>query len=182
MVSMKLNILGISGSVRTRSVNLAILKHIKDIYSNKLDLEIYNEIERLPHFNPDIENDKLPQEVKLLRDKIDSADAIIFCSPEYVFSIPGALKNAIEWHVSTTIFSKKPVGIIIAAASGEKALESLTLIMKTLEAQTSDKIRLLIKGAKGKIGLNDEIKDCDTRNDINMFIEALIPFINNKIV
>ena len=66
------------------------------------------------------------------RKSIEEADAVLICTPEYVFSLPGILKNALEWTVSTTVFSDKPTALLTASSSGEKAHESLLLVMKTL--------------------------------------------------
>ena len=78
----------------------------------------------------------------------------IFSTPEYIFSIPGRLKNLLEWCVSTTVFSEKPVAVITASASGEKGHEELLLILKTLGAMADDKHQVLIKGIKGKFDGN----------------------------
>ncbi|WP_230470731.1 NADPH-dependent FMN reductase [Flavobacterium cheongpyeongense] len=86
----------------------------------------------------------------LFRDKIIAAEGIIICTSEYVFSLPGSLKNALEWCVSTTIFSTKRVGLITASASGETVHEQLLLIMKTLEAKFQKERQLLIAGIRGK--------------------------------
>lgn len=146
----KTKILAISGSTRKNSSNGAILNFIAEQYKEVLDVEIFDKIDKLPHFNPDLDNENPPNEIVDFRNLIQSADGVLVCTPEYVFSLPGSLKNTIDWNVSTTIFSNKPVAIIVAAASGEKALESLGLIMTTIESKISSK--LLIQGAKGKIG------------------------------
>jgi len=126
---------------------------------------------QLPHFNPDIDKDGiLPNSIQDFRDKIHEADSVLICTPEYVFSLPGSLKNAIEWTVSTTLFSHKPVAIITAAASGEKAHESLLLIMKTIEAKLSPQSQLLISGGKSKINSTGEITDPATLNKIKELI------------
>src|SRR5205814_1264957 len=89
-----------------------------------------------------------------------------------IFSVPSGLKNAIEWCVSTTVFSKKPVGIITASASGEKGHEELKLIMRTIETIFTEDTTLLIKGIKGKVDENGNIKDDKTNTALMHFIEA----------
>ncbi len=128
-------VLAISGSTRIQSSNHRILHFLSDRFGKRMEMEIYEGIDRLPHFNPDLEDGNAPAMVADFRNRINTADAVLFCTPEYVFSLPGSLKNAIEWTVSTTIFSNKPTALLVAAASGDKALESLRLIMTTLEAQ-----------------------------------------------
>jgi chromate reductase len=124
----------------------------------------------LPHFNPDLDKESPPEKILSFRNKIAQTDGIIICTPEYVFSLPGSLKNALEWCVSTTIFSKKKVGLITASASGEMAHEQLVLIMKTLEAQFEDKNLLLIQGVRGKINVEGKITNEETLNSLQKFI------------
>lgn len=71
-------------------------------------------------------------------------------TPEYIFSIPSGLKNAIEWCVSTNVFSDKPLGLITASANGLKGHEVLQMIMRTLETRFNENTLLLIQGIKGK--------------------------------
>jgi len=170
----KKKIVAISGSTKKDSSNITILKFIEESYQELLEVDIFDDIDQLPHFNPDLDNANAPTIIKDFRNQIQSADGVIICTPEYVFSLPGSLKNALEWNVSTTIFSNKPVVIIVAAASGEKAMESLELIMTTIEFRIAKNSKLLIKGVKGKIGMNGEIKDRDTAEKIKALVESLI--------
>lgn len=125
-------------------------------YADRMEIEVFTQIDKLPHFNPD--DTATPQaSVVELRSKIEQADGVIICSPEYVFSLPGSLKNAIEWTVSTTVFSSKPVALIVAAASGHKAFESLELVMKTIEARILDDSKVLINGIKGRFNKEGEL-------------------------
>jgi len=157
---MKKQILAIPGSVRKASINRAVLKYIKQTFKEKLDIEIYDKVDQLPIFNPDLEGDLLPEIVKALQNKIKAADGIIISTPEYVFSLPSNLKNLLEWHVSTTLFSKKPVALIIAAASGKHAFQSLDLVMSTItEGPISDELKLLLQGIGKKIDTNGRITD-----------------------
>lgn len=176
----KKKILAISGSTRKQSSNEKILAFVAKTYSELLEVDLYTEIAQLPHFASDADENHLPDSVLNLRSRIERADGVLFCSPEYVFSLPGSLKNAIEWTVSTTLFSNKPVGIIVAAASGEKALESLHLIMTTLESMVDEKSMLLIKGAKGKIDEHGDIKDPATKENIERVVQSLIKTMDKK--
>ena len=83
------------------------------------------------------------------------------------------LKNAIEWCVSTTVFSDKPVGIITASASGEKAHEELKLIMQTVQAIVHEETCLLIKGVKGKVGEEGEMIDAKTEAELRMLVRMI---------
>jgi len=149
-------------------------------YGSGVEFEIYTELAGLPHFNPDLDKDSAPTLVEELREKIKKADGVLICTPEYVFSLPGVLKNALEWCVSTTVFSAKPVAIITASASGAKAHESLQLIMKTIESELRPETQLLIQGAKGKVSSEGEIKDKSTADQLKNLAAAFAAHLNEK--
>lgn len=162
----------IIGSTRAQSSNLKLVQKIEAALIDNFDFVIYESLSALPHFNPDLDNEQPPAQVVELRKQIAAADGILICTPEYVFSLPGSLKNAIEWCVSTTVFSKKPIGLITASASGEKAHEELQLIMKTVETIFTEETTLLIRGIKGKFDDHGNIKDADTQTKLNIFIAS----------
>lgn len=170
----KKKLFGIPGSIRSGSVNELILKEIEVLYQDFIELEIYKDLSSLPYFSPDLDKEEPPINVRDFRKKIEEADGIIFCTPEYIFSLPGALKNAIEWTVSTTIFSHKPTAFIIASALGEKAFESLNLILNTLEVKMVDDSKLLLKGARSKVDKDGKITDRETLNAIDRLVKTFL--------
>ena len=170
-MSEKKKILAISGSTRKDSTNLQILKVIGKSVNSEYDYQIFEGLADLPHFNPDIDNETPPKEVENFRKLVEESVGVIICTPEYVFSLPGSLKNALEWGVSTTVFSKKKVGLITASASGEMAHEQLILIMKTLEAQLEEENLLLIQGVRGKINEEGKIINDETLIALKKFID-----------
>jgi chromate reductase, NAD(P)H dehydrogenase (quinone) len=115
-----------------------------------------------------------------LRNPIQNADGVIICTPEYVFSIPSGLKNAIEWCIATTIFTDKPCGLITASASGEKGHEELQLIMKTVMVKFTDETTLLIQGVKGKFDEQGNLIDNKIYKQLGNFIDAYINLINSN--
>jgi NAD(P)H-dependent FMN reductase len=106
--------------------------------------------------------------------KIEEASGVVICTPEYVFSLPGTLKNALDWTVSTTVFSDKPVAIITASSSGKKAHESLELVMKTLGAKIGQKSKLLIQGVRSKINSEGKISDEATWKEIKELCDSFV--------
>jgi chromate reductase len=155
---MKKNILAIVGSASKESSNLKLVEYISSICLD-YDVTIFNALHTLPHFDPALTDINIPNEIVAIRNAIADADGIIICTPEYIFSIPSGLKNLIEWCVSTTVFSKKPLGLITASTQGEKCHEELKLIMKTFETIFTDETTLLIQGVKSKISAGGVIKD-----------------------
>ena len=168
----KKNILAIIGSASSNSTNLKLVEKIASLTSKEFNLTIYSDLKTLPHFDPVLSSDNPPKQIIEFRKSIDQADGIIICTPEYVFSIPSGLKNAIEWCISTTIFSEKPSGLITASASGQKGHEELQLIMKTAMAKFTNETTLLIQGVKGKFDEQNNLKDIETTENLNGFIDA----------
>lgn len=177
---MKKKVLAICGSTRTQSANLFIIQHIVKLLSSEVEFEIDNDISLLPYFNPDLDTDRVPNIVESFRKKIRKADGILICTPEYVFSLPGVLKNAIEWCVSTTVFSEKPVALITASASGTIAHESLQLVMKTIYADLRKETQLLIQGAKGKVNKEGEITDAVVAEQLKKLAAAFVIQLNER--
>jgi NAD(P)H-dependent FMN reductase len=171
MPAAKIKILAITGSTRKNSSNFRILTYVSNHLDSKFEVEIFEDIDKLPHFNPDLDNQNPPKEIHSFRNKIINTEGVIICTPEYVFSLPGSLKNALEWCVSTTIFSNKKMGLITASASGEMGHEQLLLVMKTLEAKFDDTTQLLIQGVRGKVNDEGEIVSMETAEALQNFIK-----------
>jgi chromate reductase len=166
-------VFAICGSTRSNSSNLQLLNAIKELYINELDIEIYNSLFEMPHFNPDLQDDAIPSIIHHFRNSIKTADGVLICTPEYVFSLPGVLKNAIEWTIATTVFSEKPVALITASGLGQKAHESLLLIMKTIYASYTEDTQLLISGARTKVS-ESRITDDETLSHIQTLMNSFI--------
>ncbi|MDQ1855499.1 MULTISPECIES: NADPH-dependent FMN reductase [unclassified Chryseobacterium] len=146
-------ILVIIGSASANSSNQKLMEQVLENMDNT-DCQMYTDLAFLPHFDTALTDNHTPEEVLKIREDIKNASGVIFSTPEYIFSIPGRVKNLLEWCVSTTVFSEKPVAVITASASGERGHEELLLILKTLGAVTDDKHQALIKGIKGKFDGN----------------------------
>jgi len=179
-MSAKKNILVIIGSTRTNSSNFRLVKKLEELARDIFEIIFYQGLTELPYFNPDLDNENPPKQVIDLRQQIANADGIIVCTPEYVFSLPGSLKNAIEWCVSTTVFSQKSIGLITASASGEKAHEELRLVMRTLEARFTEATSVLIKGIKGKFNEEGDLTDAETIARLKKFIAAFNEQLNDN--
>lgn len=182
VMNAKKKIIAIIGSASSHSANLKLAEKIADLTSDIFDLTIYNSLKKLPHFDPELSTNNPPIDIIEFRTSIDQADGIIICTPEYVFSIPSGLKNAIEWCIATTIFSDKPCGLITASAIGQKGHEELQLIMKTAMANFTNETTLLIEGVKGKIDDQGNLTDPDTRKQLDNFITNFNNLINTKII
>ena len=174
----KKKIFVIVGSTKANSSNLKLIKKLGELSIEDFQITIFEGLSKLPHFNPDLDNENPPREIIEFRQQIADSDGVIICTPEYIFSLPGSLKNAIEWCVSTIIFSFKPAGLILASASGEKGLEELKLIMKTIGAKFTEETTLLIQGIKGKFNKEGYLSDKETIDRLNDFIIAFNRLLN----
>lgn len=142
-------IVAIVGSLRMQSSNRRLMREVESLATGVFEIDFYEELGRLPHFNPDLDTENPPLEVVAFRQRIAAADGVLVCTPEYIFGLPGSLKNAFEWCVSTTLFSGKPVAFITASVLGTKAHDELRLTMAALEAKFTTETLLLVKGVKG---------------------------------
>lgn len=173
----KLNILAINGSASRKSSNSYLLHKIAQIGGGNFDFQIVEDLSEYPAFRTELTDVNVPDMIEELRKKIVLADGIIISTPEYVFSIPSGLKNIIEWCVSTTVFSDKPIGIITASANGEKGHEELQLIMKTVMAKYTPETTLLIQGIKGKINDQGDITDDNLTHKIGGFVNSFVELV-----
>ena len=174
----KKQILAISGSTRKSSSNLNLIKAIIDFSSDELHIKIFQGLTDIPHFNPDIDNDHPPIAVTDFRRQLKEADGILICTPEYAMGVPGTLKNAIDWTVSSCEFSHKPVALITASSVGQKGDQSLLETLKIIESDISDDSQLLISFIKTKINSEGEIIDTGTLKQVKKLVASLITTID----
>lgn len=177
-MTLKKNVFVIIGSASNGSANSKLISYIAGLTIDEWNITICNDLKELPHFDPELSIDNTPASIIAFRQLIENSDGVIICTPEYIFSIPSGLKNAIEWCVSTTAFSDKPVGLITASASGVKGHEELQLIMKTIMAVFTHETTLLIPGVKGKVNENGKIIDATTQAAILKFIDSFKTVLN----
>ena len=176
----KIKILAISGSTRKTSSNLNLIKAIADLTSEIFTIIIFDGLSELPHFNPDLDNENVPQQVTDFRRQLREAEGILICSPEYAIGVPGTLKNAIDWTVSSMEFSKKPIALITASLSGERAHNSLLGTLLIIEAKMTADTQLLISFVKTKVSSDCKIIDNETFNSINKLTQSLNEIIRNE--
>jgi NAD(P)H-dependent FMN reductase len=171
-MSMK-RVMAMIGSLSARSSNLNLVKYIARMAGERFSVSIYDGIRHLPQFNPDLEDESLPAEVLAFRQTIAGADMVLISTPEYVFGVPGSLKNALDWTVSSADFRQKPVALIVASLSGEKAFESLLKTLETLEAEICDGCTMLVPHIKAKIDTEGEITHDSTRAELTKFVDSM---------
>jgi NAD(P)H-dependent FMN reductase len=105
-------ILAVSGSLRTASSNTALLRAAARLAPEGVEVILYEGLASLPHFNPDLDDldaGTAPPAVMDFRSRLDASDGVLISSPEYAHGVPGALKNAIDWVVSSGEIYEKPL-------------------------------------------------------------------------
>ncbi|WP_226671095.1 NADPH-dependent FMN reductase [Metabacillus litoralis] len=175
-------IVAISGSIREGSSNTNILKAAAAFIPQDIEYIIYDGIKDLPHFNPDVDRMKPEDVVTNFRKIIDESDALIICTPEYAKGVPGVLKNALEWLVSSAELYKKPVAVITASPSilgGDKAHESLMYTLGMMDATVVKNGSLLFPTVRTKFNDDATVKDESTKQELIALINSLVDEINN---
>lgn len=142
----------------------------------------YEGLEELPPFNPDKPQD-VPAVLQFRRLLVNS-DAVIICTPEYAFGIPGILKNALDWVVSTGEFNEKPVAAISASpltSGGDKALESLLHTLTALGTLKDERSSLSIPAVKKKINESGDITDEKTFQELQSLLSHLLQSVKHPV-
>jgi len=131
-----LRVLCLSGSLRRRSGNTALLQAAARLAPVELHLTVYDGLSSLPLFNPDDEMEALPASAAALRRFVGESDALLIACPEYAHGVPGPFKNLLDWLVGSLEFPDKPVVLWNASARGSHhAQDALREILRTMSAR-----------------------------------------------
>lgn len=137
-----MKILAISGSGRNASTNTAMLRAVSCIARPDHQITVLAGVSDLPVFSPDLENGPLPELVQSFADLIKQSDGVIISSPEYVRTLPGGLKNAIDWLVSREEIISKPIALMHASHRGDDMLAQLRLVLSTVSQRFAPEVFL----------------------------------------
>jgi chromate reductase len=177
----KKNILAICGSTRQNSTNHRLLNVIAGLGNENFDISFFNGLAKLPAFNPDDDNDNIAPEVVIFRKQLNDADGVIICTPEYAHGVPGSLKNALDWTVSTSDFYHKPTLLITASTDGQFGHSALLETLIAIGAKNIAQLQLLIQFAQTKINKDGVITDEKTRDEIALLLEQLKATIDENV-
>ena len=132
-----MRVLGIAGSLRPDSYNRKLLLAAAELVPSDVELDVYEDLKAVPPYDEDDDVEPAPAAVARLRAAIAGADAILFATPEYNSSIPGQLKNALDWAsrpLATNAFRNKPVAVVGASTGMFGAVWSQAELRKVLGA------------------------------------------------
>ena len=174
----KTRILGVAGSLRKDSYNRKLLGAIAGIAPENIEVEIY-ELDKIPLYNQDIDTpESMPESVRDFKRRIKEADAILFVTPEYNRSIPGVLKNAIDWAsrpYNDNSFDDKPVATI-GATDGmlgtAVAQYHMREIFSFLNAHPMERPQLFVSGISKKLA-GGKVQDEELKKLLLLFINNL---------
>jgi chromate reductase, NAD(P)H dehydrogenase (quinone) len=130
-----IRILAIAGSLRQASSNSALVNVAAALPLASAELVVYGGLAALPPFNPDNDGDSVPEAVRRFRQHLRACDAVLIASPEYAHSVPGVLKNALDWVIESGELIDKPVALISASARTRYAWAALVEILTTMSAR-----------------------------------------------
>ena len=144
-----MKLLGISGSLRSKSINTALLRAAMQLAPDGTELRIFDGVGALPLFNPDLEA-CLPPAVAALHAAVAEADALVIASPEYAHGVTGAIKNTLDWLVSFEPFVGKHLAILNASPRAQHADAALRETLRTMSANIveSASVSIALLGAK----------------------------------
>lgn len=177
-MSSPLTILGIAGSLRKQSFNRAALRAAQELAPSDAKIEIF-ELDGIPAFNQDEEANP-PEKVVRFKERIRAADAILIATPEYNYSVPGVLKNAIDWAsrpYGDSAWEGKPVAVMgasIGSLGTGRAQYHLRQSFVFLDMYPLNRPEVMIANAASRFDQQGNLTDNDTRDRIHQLLEALV--------
>lgn len=179
-----LNVISICGSLRKGSFNRMLLNSLPSLAPAGMKIKEAPSFAEFPLYNADIQNSTgFPAQVNTLADAIRAADGVIIVTPEYNFSTPGGLKNALDWvsRLPNQPFAGKPIALQSASPGplgGGRVQYDLRKSLVFLDAFTLNKPEIFVGNCASKIDeKTGEIKDEATRNFIKQQLESFAKFI-----
>jgi len=174
-------ILGLSGSLRKGSYNTALLRAASELHPRVLHI---GTIADIPLYNADVESGGVPAAVQALKQRVASADGVLLASPEYNNSVPGVLKNTVDWLSRPSeglgnVFKDKPVAVIGATPGRFGTVSAQTAwlpVWRTLGARHWSGGRLLVSGAKNVFGSDLGLSDPEIRQRLDAFVAGFLAF------
>ncbi|HLG92534.1 MAG TPA: NADPH-dependent FMN reductase [Acidimicrobiales bacterium] len=173
-------ILGISGSLRKGSYNTALLRVAQRLVPDGVELRIYDGLGEVPLYNEDVRAQGEPEPVQRLRRAILEADAVLIATPEYNWSVPGVLQNAIDWvsrPAGQSAFRGKPVAIMGASTSVAGTLRAqlqLRQVLRSVDAFTVPKPEVIVTQASNRFDAEGNLTDETARELIVTLLKSLV--------
>jgi chromate reductase len=173
-----MKVLGISGSLRRDSHNTALLRNALGLLPDEVDFELYDELKAIPPYDEEDDRDPAPAAVAHFRAALAGADAVLFATPEYNSSVPGQLKNALDWAsrpLATNPLRGTPVAVVGASTGAFGAVWAQAELRKVLGALGARVVdaEVAVGHAPTRI-VDGELVDDDIREQLAQAVEALV--------
>ena len=175
-----IRLLAICGSLRAVSTNLTLLRAAELLAPPGVTIERFEGLGGLPHFNPDLDTEPPPQAVVEWREAVSRADGLIISSPEYARGVPGALKNALDWLVSSEVFPEKPVALFNASDRSVAMQAALRLILETMSARMVDVATITVPLLGKPVEAAELAADPTAAEKIRAALEAYTRFLTKE--
>ena len=174
-----MKILGISGSLRRDSYNTKLLRAAEELLPADVEFELWDGLKTIPPYDEDDDVEPAPPPVAALRGAIAEADAVLFATPEYNSSIPGVLKNAIDWvsrPLATNALRNKPVVVIGASTGAFGAVWSQAELRKVLAATGARVVdaEVAVGHAPSKFDADGRLEDDAISEQLAEVVDALL--------
>jgi chromate reductase len=174
-----MKILGISGSLRRDSYNTKLLHAAEELFPPSVDFVLYEGLKGVPPYDQEDDVEPAPPAVAALRQAVADADAILFATPEYNSSIPGVLKNALDWvsrPVATNPLRNKPVAVVGASTGAFGAVWAQAELRKVLAAIGARVVdgEVAVGHAPTRFDENDRLEDGSLQEQLEETLQALL--------
>jgi chromate reductase, NAD(P)H dehydrogenase (quinone) len=174
-----MKILGISGSLRRGSYNTGLLRAAGELMPDDVEFEIWKALKTVPPYDHDDDTEDAPAAVAELRSAVAGADAVLIATPEYNASVPGVLKNALDWisrPVLTNPLRNKPAAVVGASTGAFGAVwaqAELRKILSTIGARTLD-LEVACRQAAERFDENGLLLDDEVRQELRQVVDELV--------
>jgi chromate reductase len=174
-----MKVLAISGSLRRDSYNTKLLRAAEELLPGHVELELYKGLKEVPPYDEDDDGYATPAPVAALRQAIADADAILIATPEYNASIPGQLKNALDWvsrPIATNTLRNKPVAVVGASTGAFGAVWSQAELRKVLATIGARVVEgdVAVGHAPTRFDEDGYLVDVDLREQLGEVVDALL--------
>ncbi|HVU77084.1 MAG TPA: NAD(P)H-dependent oxidoreductase [Gaiellaceae bacterium] len=174
-----MRVLAISGSLRRASSNTALLRALAEEAPPGVEVELWDGLKEIPPYDADDDLAPGPEPVEAFRSLVRDVDAVFFATPEYNSSVPGALKNALDWAsrpLATNVFRNKPVAVISSSAGafgGVWAAAELRKVLGAMGARVTE-VEMAVGHAHEKLDEGGELADAEVRGQLREALDTLI--------
>jgi chromate reductase, NAD(P)H dehydrogenase (quinone) len=182
-----MKVLAISGSLRRDSYNTILLGAAAEVAPEGVELELYDGLKDVPPYDEDDDTDIAPAAVARFREALAEADAVLFSTPEYNGSIPGQLKNALDWAsrpFATNVLRNKPVSVVGASTGGFGAVwaqADLRRVLKTIGARViGDEVP--VPAVHTRTDAAGRLADAETEERLRVVLDALATAVEARAV